>query len=71
MWIRNNAYYIAYDVFLPKNKVIHGSGTFICKGKPTLDKWIKEIEAINFNNRISSEAIQVISCIPVDEDFIK
>lgn len=68
---KKKIYYIAYDVFLPKEKVIHGSGTFVSTGKPDLKKWISDIETHNFNNGISTGAIQVLSCIEVKEDFIK
>lgn len=68
---KKKIYYIAYDVFLQKEKVIHGSGTFSCKGKPTLKKWIGDIETHNFNNGIPTGAIQILSCIEVKEDFIK
>lgn len=71
MWTRKKYYYIAYDVFYHDNKVIHGSGTFVCKGKPDLKKWLEDIEAHNFNNGISAIDIQVLSCIEVKEDFIK
>lgn len=68
---KKRIYYIAYDVFLNNEKVIHGSGTFSCKGNPDLKNWIEEITKVNFNNGISAEAIQVLSCIEVKEDFIK
>ena len=68
---RKKIYYIAYDAFLSNEKVIHGSGTFSCKGKPDLKKWLQDIETHNFNNGISTGAIQVLSCIEVKEDFIK
>jgi hypothetical protein len=71
MFNKEKTFYIAYDVFLKKDKVIHGSGTFVCKGKPDLKKWIEDIETHNFNNGISTGAIQVLSCIEVKEDFIK
>lgn len=64
-------YYIAYDAFLENEKVIHGSGTFSCKGKPDLKKWLEDIEKHNFNNGISIGVIQVTACFPVKEDFIK
>ena len=71
MLTKEKTFYIAYNVFLPKDKVIHGSGTFVCKGKPDLKKWISDIENYNSNNGITPEAIQVLSCIEVKEDFIK
>ena len=71
MFGKEKNYYIAYDVFTPNDKVIHGSGTFACKGKPNLKKWIEDIEKYNVDNGITVEAIQILSCIPVKKDFIK
>ena len=71
MWDREKKYYIAYDVFTPNEKVIHGSGTFVCRGKPNLKKWIEDIETYNVDNGIIVEAVQILSCIEVKKDFIK
>lgn len=68
---KKKIYYIAYDVFLPNDKVIHGSFTSSCKEKPNLKGFIKQIETYNFNKGNISESIQILSCIEVDEDFIK
>ena len=70
MWVRKKTYYIAYDVFTPNDKVIHGSATFVCKGKPNLEKWIEDIERYNLTNGANPESIQILSCIEVDKDFI-
>ena len=70
MLTREKIYYFAYDVFLQNGKVIHGSGTGSCKGKPEIEKWIKQIETINFNKGNKAESIQILSCIEVDKDFI-
>ena len=71
MFSKEKNYYIAYDVFLQKSKVIHGSGTFSCKGKPDIKQWIEDIEKHNSKNGISSIDVQILSCIEIEKDFIK
>ena len=59
-------YYIGYIVHID-NSNIYGTGTFITKGKPDLQKYIAEIHEFN---RHEAEDVVIISCIECRSDFL-
>ena len=71
MWTKGKTYYVGYDVYLQKDKVIHGSGTFACRRKPDLKKWIDDIEKYNSKSGVIPESIQILSCIECKSNFIE
>jgi len=68
MLTKTKIYYVSYKLVLA-NGEIYGSGTFKTKGLPKLGEWIEEIKAENSTKII--KYLVVLSCIEVDEDFIK
>lgn len=63
---RTKYYYIGYIVHVG-NRNIYGSGTFLVKKRPDLQKIIQKIHEYNGSK---TKDIVIISCIECNSDFI-